>query len=167
MKEKGLVEAALFISSEPLTLDRLSEISGLESRNVRAVIEELRRGYASIGSVIEIREVGSDSYLMQVKDTLSGALIELVKPALPDEVLKTLSYIALKQPVLQSDVIKARGEKAYAHIKLLVGKEFINAEPKGRTKLLTTTEKFSSHFGLSSDIIEIKKEIGRLLKYVD
>ncbi len=164
MKEKkALVEAALFISSEPIQLDKLSEISGFDFEEVKATIKELKENYSRIGSVIEINEVEEGSYLMQVKDTLSGALVELLKPVLPNEVLKTLSYTALKQPVLQSEVIKARGEKAYAHIRLLVNKEFIDAEPKGRTKLLTTTEKFSSYFGLSRDMSEIKKVLGRML----
>ncbi|GCC10985.1 segregation and condensation protein B [archaeon] len=164
MKEKkAIVEAALFISSEPIQLYKLSEISGFDFERVRATINELKESYSRIGSVIEINEVEDGSYLMQVKDTLSGALVELLRPALPNEVLKTLSYTALKQPILQSEVIKARGEKAYAHIKLLINKEFINAEPKGRTKLLTTTEKFSSYFGLSRDISEIKKVLGRML----
>lgn len=163
MNQAKLVEASLFISSEPLSLERLSEISGLSREEVRVAVEELRRSYASIDSAIEVKGVGGDSYLMRVKDSLYAGVAELVQPDLPHEALKTLSYIALKQPVLQAEVVKARGEKVYAHVKLLAEKEFVNAQPQGRTKLLTTTEKFSSYFGLSRDIVELKKEIGSLL----
>ncbi len=165
MKGKEIIEAALFVSSEPISVEKLGQLSKLSREEVLKAIHQLRQGYSKIGSVIEIREVGDGNYLMQVKDYLSETLVELVKPSLPQEVLKTLAYIAIRQPVLQSQVIKARGEKAYSHIKLLVEKEFVSAEPKGRTKLLTTTPKFSSYFGLSQDIAEIKKEIGKLMKF--
>lgn len=164
MKGRELVEAALFISSEPLGVEKLSALSGLEIVEVRAAIQDLREGYSRMGSAIEVKSVGESSYLMKVKDSLSGQLAGLARPVLPQEPLKTLSYIALKQPVLQSEVVKARGEKAYAHVRALVEKGFISAQPQGRTKILATTEKFSSYFGLSRDIGEIKKEIGSMLQ---
>lgn len=163
MQAKQIIEAALFVSSEPLSLAKLAEISGVSREEARSLIEELRRDYASRDSAIEIRSIGDEHYLMQAKDALSGMLIELVKPALPQDVLKTLSLIALRQPITQAEVVKARGSTAYAHIKELVAKGFVSATPAGRTKMLTTTDKFSDYFGFSRDIAEVKKQIGRLL----
>ncbi len=163
MQAKQIIEAALFVSSEPLSLAKLAEISGVSREEARSLIEELRRDYASRDSAIEIRSIGDEHYLMQAKDALSGMLIELVKPALAQDVLKTLSLIALRQPITQAEVVKARGSTAYAHIKELVAKGFVSATPAGRTKMLTTTDKFSDYFGFSRDIAEVKKQIGRLL----
>jgi len=163
LQAKQIIEAALFVSSEPLSLAKLAEISGVSREEARSLIEELRRDYASRDSAIEIRSIGDEHYLMQAKDALSGMLIELVKPALAQDVLKTLSLIALRQPITQAEVVKARGSTAYAHIKELVAKGFVSAAPAGRTKILTTTDKFSDYFGFSRDIAEVKKQIGRLL----
>jgi len=160
---KQVIEAALFVSSEPVSVDKLAEISGKTRDEVRALVEELRSDYASRDSAIEIRSIGEDHYLMQAKEALSGLLIELVKPAVAQDVLKTLSLIALRQPITQAEVVKARGSSAYAHIRELIAKGFVAAAPAGRTKMLTTTEKFSDYFGFSRDIAEVKKQIGRLL----
>lgn len=163
MHARQVIEAALFVSSEPVSVSKLAEVCGLTTDEVRAVVEELRREYASRNSAIEIRSIGGEHYLMQAREALSGMLIELVKPAVAQEVLKTLSLIALRQPVTQAEVVKARGSTAYAHIKELVAKGFVFASPAGRTKMLTTTEKFSDYFGFSRDIAEVKKQIGELL----
>jgi segregation and condensation protein B len=163
MHAKQVIEAALFVSSEPLSVDKLAEVSGKTRDEVRAIVEELRRDYANRDSAIEIRSIGDDHYLMQAKEALSGMLIELVKPAVAQETLKTLSLIALRQPITQAEVVKARGSAAYAHIRELIAKGFVFASPAGRTKMLTTTEKFSDYFGFSRDIAEVKKQIGELL----
>jgi len=160
---KQVIEAALFVSSDPVSVDKLAELTGKTPDEVRALIEELRRDYAARDSALEIRSIGGDYYLMQAREALSGLLIELVKPAVAQEVLKTLSLIALRQPVTQAEVVKARGSAAYAHVKELVAKGFVSASPAGRTKMLTTTEKFSDYFGFSRDIAEVKKQIGELL----
>ena len=62
-------------------------------------------------------------------------------------VLKTLAFIAYKQPIEQSKLIKYRTNKAYDDIKILLEEGFISKEPKGRTFLLRTTKKFLSYFG--------------------
>ena len=61
-------------------------------------------------------------------------------------VMKTLAFIAYKQPISQSVVIKYRNNKAYDHLKLLVDEDSLK-KAKGRTFILTTTSKFIEYFG--------------------
>ncbi len=159
MDEEQLVEAALFVSAEPISLGELSLIAGLEKARVKRIVESLRRGYEDRGGALEIKGIGKDQYYMQAKEALAAPLADLIKPAVSHEVLKTLSWIALKQPTTQADVIKARGYSAYSHIKELLNKEFLSAEPTGRTKLLSTTQKFADYFALPSEIAKVKSRM--------
>ena len=61
-------------------------------------------------------------------------------------VMETLAVIAWKQPIIQADVIKIRTNKAYEHIKELVGMGFVTSEKFGRTKKLKLTQKFLDYF---------------------
>ena len=61
--------------------------------------------------------------------------------------MKTLAFIAYKQPISQAVVVKYRNNKAYDHLKLLFDEGFIKKEPKGRSFVLTTTTKFIEYFG--------------------
>lgn len=160
MSTEQLIEAALFLSTEPVSVEDLVRITGAPSpEELEASVEALMKEYESKGSALEIRRIGHNAFIMQAKDDYSTHLLDLVKPALGEEVLKTLSLIALKQPVTQAEVVKARGYRTYYHVKELLLKEFVNAEPKGRTKLLTTTPKFADYFSLPGDLLLLKKQL--------
>lgn len=163
MNTEQLIEAALFVSTNPISVEKLCEVSGAPSGEVVKTVEKLIVRYEAAESALEIRRIGDD-YLMQAKDIYATPLTDLVKPAVSEEVLKTLSMIALKQPVTQAEVVKARGYSTYTHVKELVNKEFIAAEPKGRTKLLTTTPKFADYFSLPAEVVELKKAIAAKLE---
>ena len=59
---------------------------------------------------------------------------------------KTLALIAYKNPAIQSDIIKARGNKAYDHIKILAEQCLVTSEKSGRTRLLKLAPKFYDYF---------------------
>lgn len=164
MKAKRLIEAALFVSTDPVSVEELCRITSTSSREeIERAVDALMKEYDEKNSALEIRRIGGDSYIMQARDDLSASLLDLVKPVLGDEVLKTLSIIALRQPITQAEVVRARGYRTYAHVKELVAKEFISAEPHGRTKILTTTQKFSDYFSLPGEVLQLKKELARQL----
>ena len=67
---------------------------------------------------------------------------------------KTLAVIAYKQPVLQSAIIKIRGNKAYDHVKVLLERELITSEKHGRTRLLKLTHKFYDYFDTAEEKVK-------------
>ena len=73
--------------------------------------------------------------------------------------LQTLVYIALKQPIIQSELVVQRGTHSYDHVRELVEKKFIDATPEGRSKMLTTTQLFADYFGLDPDRIRMKAQL--------
>ncbi len=91
-------------------------------------------------------------YTPSVKKFASGGLI-------PDRHLKTLTIIALKQPILKSMLVKIRGSGAYEHVKFLLDRGYIESYRKGRSQEIVTTDQFADTFGLSRDISTLKKQM--------
>lgn len=147
-EEKKLIEAALFMSPKPMTMDELSELTGNTDKDaVRKIVLEIKQQYAERDSGIEIFTMG-DSYIMQVNSEYDEKVAYLASESeFSKSVTKTLALISFKQPVKQSLVIKYRNTKAYDHIKLLLEKELIARQRTGRTYILRTTRKFLEYFG--------------------
>lgn len=159
LSPRQIIEAALFVSTDPISVKKLEDISCTGPEEIVRIVTDLQKHYGAQESAIEIRNIGSDRFIMQAKEIFAAPLLGLVKPTVSQEVLKTLSLIALKQPISQAEVVKSRGASTYAHVKELLNKEFIYAIPAGRTKLLHTTQKFADYFGFSPKIEELKNEI--------
>ena len=69
-------------------------------------------------------------------------------------VTETLAMIAFKYPVMQSDIIKIRSNKAYEHIKELEEMQFLDKVRKGRTYQIKLTKKFFEYFDLPEDDVK-------------
>ncbi|MBN3037107.1 MAG: SMC-Scp complex subunit ScpB [Candidatus Diapherotrites archaeon] len=146
---KRVAEAALFMSSEPLTLDQLTKIMGFDNYGkALAVLDALVKEFNDLGAAMEIVRTPEGRYRMQVRDELLQKVQHLaVSTDLSRAVLRTLAIIAFKQPVRQSIVVKMRGNKAYDHIKELSDKGFVRGVKEGNTISLETTKKFEEYFG--------------------
>ena len=74
----------------------------------------------------------------------------MAETELPKAVLETVAVIAWKAPVLQSEIIKIRNNKAYDHIKELVESGFIAKEKSSRSYKIKLTQKFFDYFDIDS-----------------
>jgi segregation and condensation protein B len=129
------------------------------------LVKKLMQEYASRNTALEILELKDERYVMQLKAEFTPHVKRLVrKPLLSTGPLKTLAYIALRQPVSQKRVVEVRGRHAYGHIKLLKEMGLIVSERKGRSAVLKTTEYFADYFGLSHDVQTMKRELKRILE---
>src|SRR3989344_2098320 len=79
--------------------------------------------------------------------------------------IKTLAIIAYKAPVLQAEIIKIRGNKAYEHIKQLKDQALIISEPKGRSNLIKLTPQFYDYFDTAEP--EIKEQFGKFTERME
>jgi segregation and condensation protein B len=83
---------------------------------------------------------------------LRSSFQNLIKDLIPAELgtgaLRTLAAIAIKSPILQTDVIELRGSSAYEQIKELVELGFIRKrrQSDGRSYWLEVTDKFHQYF---------------------
>ena len=148
LEKEKILEAALFMSPKPLTLDELNSIAQNQSRlETKAMMAELINFYSSRKSALEVVELPV-GYQMRVKEDYEDYVSHFAQNTMFNRgVMKTLAFIAYKQPISQSVVVKYRNNKAYDHLKMLFDEGLIKKEAKGRTFVLTTTTKFIEYFG--------------------
>jgi segregation and condensation protein B len=149
MSLKKQIEALLFLTDKPLKAPVIARSVNHDVQEVRQALLELINDYESRDGAIEIAD--EDGYMMQVKDEYSNLVDEFAPFEMPTSLVRTLSAIAIKQPVMQSEIIKLRGAGAYDHIKELLIRELIHRKEEGRSPILTTTKKFQEYFRLSKD----------------
>ena len=158
--DRNLVEAALFLSPEPLTRRRLAKIlGGTALAYVDRILEELKAEFDAPTHGIELLVEDGRAFL-QVKRPYVDRVAHLApQQDISRPVLRTLATIAYNNPLTQADLIKVRGNKAYGHVTELLERGLIRAEPQGRTLLLSVTDEFLRYFGLSS-VEEFKFHVG-------
>lgn len=157
MSLKAKIESVLFLTEKPVRAQAIARIVNEDVQIVRQAILELIHDYENRDGALEIAD--DDGYIIQVKDQYSSIIDEFLPMELPLALLRTLSAIALKQPVAQAEIIKIRGAGAYDHIKELLAREMINKKEDGRSPLLTTTKQFQDYFRLTQDAKSLRTEL--------
>jgi segregation and condensation protein B len=161
MIEKA-VEAILFSAPEAIKISEIAKILKEKEENVEKAIEAVARKYSEMDSAVEIVKLG-DRCLMRVKQEFAEIVRKYTERDLDKGTLRTLAVIALRQPITLSKLAKIRGNKCYEHVKKLLDLNFIKAEKKGRSTILTTTEVFASYFGFEGKSLEeIKQELKKM-----
>jgi segregation and condensation protein B len=161
-----LVEAALYVAGHPLDMNELCSVLKTRSKaRTRKVVEKLIQDYLNRNTAVEILELKDERFVMQLKSDFTPHVKKFVnRPLLSVGPLKTLSYIAYRQPIIQKRVIDVRGHHAYGHIKELKDMGLIASERNGRSMVLRTTEYFADYFGLSQDTASMKRELKRVFE---
>lgn len=165
-KETALVEAALYVTGRPLGLGTLGTILGTRSKSkVLKIAQSLAEKYNTYNCALEVLEVKEQRFVMQLKAEYAPRVRKLsLRPRLTSAPLRTLSYVAYHQPVLQTKVVEARGSHAYRHLKLLEEQNLIMRKGAGRTRVIRTTNSFADYFGLSHDPRALKRQIKSIFK---
>lgn len=170
-KSKGkmaLVEAALYVAGRPIDLKTLGSIVGFRSEDkTRELARLVKEKYGSDGSCLEVLELSDGRFVMQLKPQYVKHVKKLAsRQLLTSGPMKTLSFIAYRQPIPQSYVAKVRGNLAYSHVKQLRETGLISEQALGRTKVLSTTPNFADYFNLSHDLPMMKKQLEKMFQSI-
>ena len=151
MDLKSRIEAVLFVTGRALQLKEIAEILGNEETEIEESILELIMDYSSRDGALEIDD--ENGYIIQVKEEYMDIVEKLCPVDISNAVLKTLTVIALKQPIRQSELKELRGATAYDHVKELLEKGLINRkkDKNGRSYNLKTTPKFTEYFKIKGN----------------
>lgn len=156
---KARLEAALYITGRALSVKELADIIEASYDETEESLLDLINEYNFRDeSGLEIDD--SDGYILQVRESCSAVLNKMMPAEISHAAVRTLSAIAIKAPILQSDLIELRGSTAYDHIGELLAMKLISKKRKGRSYLLNTTPKFHQYFKLTGD----KKELEYLVR---
>ncbi|MCY7295156.1 SMC-Scp complex subunit ScpB [Alteromonas sp. a30] len=156
---KQIIEAAIFVSDTPLSLEKLQTVIlqefNLGSRKLKSLLNSLTLDYAAKG--IHLVEVAS-GYRFQSDDSLSPWVSRLWQEQVPKysrALLETLSLVAYRQPITRGEIEDVRGVSVSSHImKTLVERDWVKVvghkEVPGRPALYATTKGFLDYFSLNS-----------------
>jgi segregation and condensation protein B len=155
------VEAALYASGRPLTVEEISRVAGTASeRKATAIAREVARTINSNLQAIEVVEYNGPKFAMQLKAQFTQTARKFAtRPLLTRAALRTLSYIAFLQPISSSELAQRRGSAVYEHLRELEDVGFVAAERRGRGRAYHTTTRFAEYFGLSTDLPTLKRQL--------
>src|SRR3989338_2379466 len=148
---KSKVEAVLFSVGHKISLDEISRLCRSRKEDVLEALKGLQQEYEAKQSSLMLVEDG-DQWKFAVKDYLISVVRKIVtETELTKSVMETLAVIAFKYPILQSDLIKIRTNKAYDHLVELEKSGYITRQKHSRTNLIKLTEKFFRYFDLTEE----------------
>ena len=158
-KIKKIVEGALFSSSEPMNIDRLSGLFFDEERptkdEFKLALTSLQEDYVDRG--VELKEVAS-GYRFQVKEEVGEWVSRMWedKPVRYSRaLLETLALVAYRQPITRGEIEEIRGVSVSSHImKTLLEREWVRVvghrDVPGRPAMFATTRIFLDYFNLKN-----------------
>lgn len=162
MKLATKIEAIIYIKGQPVSLEEIfaclhhqSPTASKMTESDRELIEdgliELMNDYAHRDSALEIVETEA-GYSLQLKNEYEYLLRELVPAELGKGALRTLAAVALKNPILQTELIDLRGSSAYQQVAELVQLGFVRKRQQadGRSYWLEVTNKFHQYFEINN-----------------
>ena len=171
---KALIEAAIYITDEPLTPAQISAALGQPAERINRLLDELTAEYNRPERGLSIREVAG-GFKMSTKPEHHEAIRAFVKNLKPPlklslPALETLAVIAYKQPVTAPEVMEIRGVQGVGVLKTLLDRKLLAAAGRkqvvGKPILYKTTKDFLVQFGLKdlSELPTLKEfeELGRL-----
>ncbi|MDP8233871.1 MAG: SMC-Scp complex subunit ScpB [Candidatus Saelkia tenebricola] len=171
-KVKHIIEALLFVSERPLSLEQIKSVLDTEKKAIVSGINELKEEYDSNHS-FKIREVAG-GYQLVTDAEYSPWLRKLFqggrKEHLSRAALETVAIVAYKQPVTKPEVAQIRGVDVDGVMRKLLEKGLVRLAGRkkvvGRPILYSTTKKFLEYFGLNSleelppldELVEMEQE---------
>jgi len=168
-RQLALLEAGLYVAGRPLDLKTLGNVTGTRSKKrVRKLAKTLVENYKNRDTALEVLELEGERFVMQLKTDYTAKVRKLAtRPLLSAGPLKTLSYIAFRQPILQTQIIDVRGHHSYGHLKQLEDMELIFREGVGRKRVIRTTQFFADFFCLSHELRVMKRQLKTVFKEAD
>ncbi|MBX3344619.1 MAG: SMC-Scp complex subunit ScpB [Nitrospira sp.] len=153
---KGILEALLFVTAEPIPVTRLLALLGaVTKQEVEQALTSLGQDYEQEGRGLQLAEVAG-GYRIVTKAEFAPWLKRLEKVKAPSKLsrsaLESLAIIAYKQPIVRAEVEQIRGVETSGVIRTLLERKLVRIvgrkEEPGRPIMYGTTKAFLEHFGL-------------------
>lgn len=153
------IEAILYAAGYPVKYSKLSEVLGLEEKDVKTMVEHMAAQYNKDDSTRGIN-------LLMFDDTCQFCTKEQYAPYIREALgirrggnlsassLEVLAVVAYNQPVTRAYVDTVRGVDSSYAVNSLIDKGLIEScgrlDAPGRPMIYATTEKFLRVFGINS-----------------
>jgi len=160
-ERKGIVEALIFVSEEPITAKTIAGVLREDRGVVIEALTELANEFNGRNGGLQLREVAGGWQFAtrpEYHEHVRSYLKSRPSAKLSIASLETLAVIAYKQPVTVPEILEIRGVQSPSSIKTLLDKKLIVAkgrkETVGRPMMYGTSKEFLLQFGLK-DLSEL------------
>ena len=153
---KGILEALLFVTADPIPVTRFLALLGAVTKHeLDQALASLSHDYEQEGRGLQLTEVAG-GYRIMTKAEFAPWLKRLEKVKAPSKLsrsaLESLAIIAYKQPIVRAEVEQIRGVETSGVIRTLLERKLVRIvgrkEEPGRPIMYGTTKFFLEHFGL-------------------
>ena len=159
---QAVVEAIIYVTEEPLTVEQLAAALGQPAPRVQELLDRVVAEFEKPEHGIAVREVAGGFKLatkVEHHDSVRDFVKSLKPPLkLSPAALETLALIAYKQPVTGPEILEVRGVQGAGVLKTLLDRKLITTAGRknviGKPMLYKTTKEFLLQFGLK-DLSEL------------
>jgi len=154
---ESAIEAILFVSGEPVKINRIADVLGVSANEIELAGDRLRDSYSFVRRGIRLVRLEDTLQLCsspEYADYIRRALETRKPPQLSQPALEVLSIIAYFGPVTKAYIEQIRGVDSSYTVGLLQERGLIEASGRlaapGRPMLFKTNHNFLRTFGLES-----------------
>jgi len=154
MSLKSKIESLLFITTRPLSVNKIAELVEGDKEEVRAELNRLFDEYNQSGKGINLQKIGSD-YQMVTNADNSKMISEFLKEEITGELtpasLETLTVIAYRGPITRSELELIRGVNCSIILRNLMIRGLIEEieDKKNMVEKYQITFDFMKHLGIT------------------
>lgn len=154
---KPVLEAVLFASDTPLSLNDLSTIlDGAETEQITVCLDQLNEEYEQTPHSFHIVQVAG-GYQFCARSDYARWIRRMYRGRIPSRLsqasLECLSIVAYKQPISRTEIESVRGVNVDGVLRTLLDRSLIRIAGRGsgvgRPILYATTNEFLKYFGLN------------------
>jgi segregation and condensation protein B len=150
------IEAVLFIAPEPVSLETLAEVTGVDGDELALAVEAVRDRHRGINAGIVFTEVAG-GYTFRAADASREAVERFcnrpIDYSLSPAAMETLAIVAHLQPITRPEIARIRGIGADTVVNTLLDKGLLMEAGRARQGgaiQYRTTAAFEKLFGLGS-----------------
>ena len=152
----AVVEAVMFAHGDPITIDKLSEASGIDAETCAKLVDRLEQQYNVRESGLRVLRINNGFQIAarsEFADNIKKALETKRQQPLSQAAMETLAIVAYNQPVTNGFVEQVRGIDSSSVMRNLVERDLLEEAGRldlpGRPISYRTTDTFLRCFGLS------------------
>ncbi len=138
MSLKATIESLLFISIRPLTVQKLTELTGRDAKEISATLDDLVSSYNTDERGVHIQKNGT-KYQMVTAGQASAAVQQFLKEETTGDLtqpqLETLTVIAYRGPITKTELELIRGVNCSLILRNLLMRGLIE-EKEDRQKMI-------------------------------
>jgi segregation and condensation protein B len=148
---RKLIEAALFMSPNALSVGELAEMTGIASvGHVEKAVRALAEDYKARDTALEVVEIDR-RFMFGLKEPYASRVSRFASgPDITKGSLRLLAYVSKNDNALQSELVRLFGASTYDHVKELTEKGFIESKKQGRSRRVSVTNKFREYFSVQA-----------------